>query len=437
MSAIDEILGLDGIDADPAPLGKTESNSSMLAHAARKATGSVTKLHKGFVHAASNTGTALKKGGGAAGSAVGKTFKAPIVKADALASYLRVSVQQSEKPDQLASAGSAAAEINPEQHAWESFSTWLQKTHLKGLTLPHDLPINDDTPPVPAWGPEDSGKLKRVSVLKRFNSRKLPHLLELENDEGLVTRLIFKQDDDISMDVSVMNLFQLCNEIWQRRGLPGYLRTYKVIACPDLTGFGEIVPGETMLGSSTESMAGMLGEDKDSWHRLMCTLVGVVVSTAIFDITDRHHNNVLFTPDCELALIDLSASLGKVAPMDKALRMNPVYMPQRIIALREIYNARMEKMGYDPDKDMRRWQDVEEAALAHYFAIYNDLNMEKVLSAINYKMLKPHIFHQLLHERKSKKQVSEGMRNTIVNAMDENDTINALVAGITRVIPMN
>jgi hypothetical protein len=53
--------------------------------------------------------------------------------------------------------------------------------------------------------------------------------------------------------------------------------------------------------------------------------------------TDRHHNNVLFTPDGELALIDLSASLGKEAPMDKALRINPIYIPERLKNIREQY----------------------------------------------------------------------------------------------------
>lgn len=29
-------------------------------------------------------------------------------------------------------------------------------------------------------------------------------------------------------------------------------------------------------------------------------------------------------------------------------------------------------MDQDPDKDLRRWQDVEEAAITHYYAIFND-----------------------------------------------------------------
>jgi hypothetical protein len=32
----------------------------------------------------------------------------------------------------------------------------------------------------------------------------------------------------------------------------------------------------------------------------------------------------------------------------------------------------LEKWGVDPDKDLQRWSDLEEAIMMHYFAIYND-----------------------------------------------------------------
>ncbi|KNC69394.1 hypothetical protein SARC_18096, partial [Sphaeroforma arctica JP610] len=50
-------------------------------------------------------------------------------------------------------------------------------------------------------------------------------------------------DDDISMDVVLVNLFRECNKIWAEAKLGFELYTYKVVACPDKTGFGEIVPG--------------------------------------------------------------------------------------------------------------------------------------------------------------------------------------------------
>jgi hypothetical protein len=49
--------------------------------------------------------------------------------------------------------------------------------------------IDESKPPsAPAWGVDGCTTLKRVSVLKRFNSRKLPHLLELENTEGQILK---------------------------------------------------------------------------------------------------------------------------------------------------------------------------------------------------------------------------------------------------------
>ena len=59
----------------------------------------------------------------------------------------------------------------------------------------------------------------------------------------------------------------------------------QVVACRDLTGFGEIVPGSTMLATKTEDMAAALGDDREKWMRYINTLVGVIVTTAIFDIT--------------------------------------------------------------------------------------------------------------------------------------------------------
>lgn len=37
-----------------------------------------------------------------------------------------------------------------------------------------------------------------------------------------------------------------------------------------------------------------------------------------------------------------------------------------------VNQAMLEKWGEDPDRDLRRWSDLEEAIMMHYFAIYND-----------------------------------------------------------------
>jgi hypothetical protein len=58
----------------------------------------------------------------------------------------------------------------------------------------------------------------------------------------------------------------------------------QVVACPDLTGFGEIVPGDTMLHTTTEAMIAVLGDEKPAYLKILHSIIGVIVATAIFDM---------------------------------------------------------------------------------------------------------------------------------------------------------
>eukprot|EP01134_Creolimax_fragrantissima_P006682 CFRG6682T1 len=319
------------------------------------------------------------------------------------------------------------------QDEWNALSIWLQKTNLKKLTLPHTLDLAQ-CPNVHAWGDDKVTKFKSIVVKKRFNSRKLPHLVEMVNEGGDVQLYIYKQDDDITMDVVVMNLFKSCNKVWEDSHLPIRLYTYKIVACPDNTGFGEIVPGDTMLNFHAKDFDSALGTDKHAWARFMSSVASVAVATAIFDISDRHHNNTLFTSDGSMCLIDLSASLGHRAPLDQSMSINPVYLPQRVLALREYSNVLAENVW---KRKVTEFEDFEEIAVRAYYPIYNSREIRELLMSSGYKMLKPHKFVAFLHSRKNTRQTKEKMRNDIVKAMDSNDNFNKFVAGITSVMPIN
>ncbi|KNC79923.1 hypothetical protein SARC_07703 [Sphaeroforma arctica JP610] len=325
----------------------------------------------------------------------------------------------------------------PDEHQeeWNAFSTFLQRTDLKKLSLPHELDVTG-CPDVHAWGAEKSAKVACITIKKRFNSRKLPHMIEMMNDDGDTQQYIFKQDDDITMDVVVVNLFKACNEVWSsdRVKLPIRLKTYKVVACPDKTGFGEIVPGDTMLNFHAKDFDKALGIDKHAWARFTSSVAGVAVATACFDISDRHHNNTLFTPDGEMCLIDLSASLGHKAPLDKGMVINPVYLPNRLLALREYSNILAQT---EWNRKMTEFEDFEEIAVRAYYPIYNSPAIKGMLANSGFNMLKPHKFVAYLHARKNDSQTKEKMRNDIVKAMDNSDGFNKFVAGITSIMPIN
>ncbi|KNC73213.1 hypothetical protein SARC_14229, partial [Sphaeroforma arctica JP610] len=74
-------------------------------------------------------------------------------------------------------------DLDSNQKEWNALSHWLQKQDLVKLELPADLDI-ERCPATSVWGDGESRTFARMTVVKRFNSRKLPHLLEMENSDG-------------------------------------------------------------------------------------------------------------------------------------------------------------------------------------------------------------------------------------------------------------
>eukprot|EP00121_Abeoforma_whisleri_P007699 Awhi_evm1s7036 len=317
---------------------------------------------------------------------------------------------------------------------WEELSKWLQS--LKFRSIP-ELPKTFEVPEnsnfqCPGFA-DKNHKMASVVCERRFNSRKVPHMVTLVNVDGDTKRYIYKQDDDISMDVAVMTLLKKSNMIWQNEGLKTFTRTYDIVSCPDLTGFGEIVPGETMLNLKSENIVANLAGDEQKWENFYNSLVAVVVTTAAFDITDRHHNNVIFAPDGDIALIDLSASLGNAAPLDSTFKINPIYYPARIRKVHNIYMKKCVELGLPP----KSWNTFAADASRAYFAIHNDSDMTKITEGCGYDFLQPWKFMYYLSKRQNDEQGREHARNLIVNKMDNSTAFNNFVAGITTILPIN
>eukprot|EP00123_Amoebidium_parasiticum_P013989 comp22265_c0_seq1/m.32924 comp22265_c0_seq1/g.32924 ORF comp22265_c0_seq1/g.32924 comp22265_c0_seq1/m.32924 type:complete len:573 (-) comp22265_c0_seq1:391-2109(-) len=346
-------------------------------------------------------------------------------------------------------------EETPTQKQWNDLSKYLQTLNLRNIKLlPHVIEPPSGTF-CPALGEGKEADVVRIDVLKRFNSRKLPHLLVFTNIDGKEAKFIYKQDDDISMDVAVVRLFEYSNEAWRQEGLNTRIRTYNVVACPDNTGFVEVVPGKTMLSYHAKEVDELLGCDCRKWAAFYYSMLAVMVVTCAFDITDRHHNNVMLAPEGDIVLIDLSASLGKKAPLDKGLMINPIYFPDRFKKVGDMLRTKRSEAGVcaqsedfvecgcsKAEKLMdlmpgSRWSDLEAAAMKSYYALYNNRDLGALLKEAGYKMPKAMRFLTLLNERKHRPQIKEGLRNDIVGTMDRNETVNKMVASLSSALSLN
>eukprot|EP00121_Abeoforma_whisleri_P009277 Awhi_evm1s8528 len=70
----------------------------------------------------------------------------------------------------------------------------------------------------------------------------------------------------------------------------------------------------------------------------------------------------MWTPDCEIALIDLSASLGLKTSVDSTLKINPIYFPKRAQAMLSHFNLLNREIWhlYEYERDIH---DLEEAVI--------------------------------------------------------------------------
>lgn len=325
------------------------------------------------------------------------------------------------------------------QKQWNQLSEFLQKENLRSIKsgqFPKTIQLPSESFTLPIF--EKSDKLTSIIVEKRFSSRKLPHLLTLCNDNDEKIQYIFKEDDDISMDVAVMELLSLTNQIWESRKCPAKLQTYNVVSTINNTGFCECIAGQTMLVADNDVMLKQLGKDPEQWEQFYYSIIGIMVATTAFDITDRHDANAMFTPSGDIALIDLSASLGKKAPLDLVLGMNPIYFPLRI---KDIHRKYKELSGEEPiSKKLgwKFWDEVEEDAVVSYFALYNNYSLRNVLKECNYSMPKPLNFMKKLDERRHNNvQRKEKIRNDIVQSMEDSDAVSKFVSTVCHILPGN
>jgi adenosyl cobinamide kinase/adenosyl cobinamide phosphate guanylyltransferase len=325
------------------------------------------------------------------------------------------------------------------QEQWNALAAYLEQQKLKNLKsadFPVTIDVTEQTLTLPIF--EGSEKLKQVIVQKRFSSRKLPHLLTLVNETDEKVLYIFKEDDDISMDVAVMELLTLANEVWESRKCPAHLQTYNVVSTPNNTGFCECIDGETMLVSDNDTMLKQLGRDPEQWENFYYSMIGVIVATAAFDITDRHDNNALFSPHGDIALIDLSASLGQKAPMDLVLMMNPIYFPVRFKQLHRDYRRLSGDEPISRKLGWKFWDEVEEDAMVSYYSLYNNYSLRNVLKECHYSMPPPINFLKKLNERKHKNaQRKEKLRNGIVQNMEDSDKVSKFVSTVCHILPGN
>jgi len=140
-------------------------------------------------------------------------------------------------------------------------------------------------------------KVKEVSVIKIFDSKAKPILLEFLYTDGQIRTAICKKGDDLRQDYYIQSLCNAFNELWAIQLLKNtstkspFLYTYKCLPLFDKFGLIECVSNTTPAWFFPWEQIKILKTDqKDYFIR---TLAGSCLASFVLGIRDRHEDNML------------------------------------------------------------------------------------------------------------------------------------------------
>jgi hypothetical protein len=140
-------------------------------------------------------------------------------------------------------------------------------------------------------------KVKEVSVVKIFDSKAKPILLEFFYQDGETRTVICKKGDDLRQDYYIQSLCNAFNELWNVHFLknsttkPPFLYTYKCLPLFDKFGLIECVENTTPAWFFPWDQIKTLKSDQKEFF--IRTLAGSCLASFVLGIRDRHEDNML------------------------------------------------------------------------------------------------------------------------------------------------
>ncbi|GMI19695.1 hypothetical protein TrRE_jg9768 [Triparma retinervis] len=137
--------------------------------------------------------------------------------------------------------------------------------------------------------------------------------------------LIVKANDDVRQETFVMQIIQLCGEIWKLEGVNLTVKPYGIIGTGGSTGAIECVPNaisidalkqqrkETNKDPSLLSWFSSLEQPEKKKENFVSSLAAYAIISHLLLIKDRHNGNILLDFDGNIVHIDFGFILG-IAP---------------------------------------------------------------------------------------------------------------------------
>eukprot|EP01124_Arcella_intermedia_P014706 TRINITY_DN2126_c0_g1_i1.p1 TRINITY_DN2126_c0_g1~~TRINITY_DN2126_c0_g1_i1.p1 ORF type:complete len:278 (-),score=75.81 TRINITY_DN2126_c0_g1_i1:358-1191(-) len=147
--------------------------------------------------------------------------------------------------------------------------------------------------------------ISQVKVLRTFSSQAKPSLLELTYDILPPKHLIYKNGDNLTLDLMVQTMFYLFNKLWASSSAfaedTPFIYQYLVLPTGKDQGVVEFVRESTSVEKFNwqRKVIGWVFNSEEI-GRLICSAAGGFVGSFVLGIRDRHRDNMMVKEDGNL-----------------------------------------------------------------------------------------------------------------------------------------
>jgi hypothetical protein len=228
--------------------------------------------------------------------------------------------------------------------------------------------------------------IMNILVIKAYESKARPLLLEFTFRDGEKSSVILKKGDDIRNDWYVQTMFEIFNHLWRNSYLssnPPVIYTYKCIPIYPMFGCIECVTNVKSVQDFDYEKISQLEQDQK--NILLSSLAGSCLASYVLGIRDRHQDNMLIKDDHIFFHIDFG-HLWNRGPIIDAPRIS---IPMRFKAKLAAEWPRLEQLCLEGFKVLFQHGDLIKTLCATLFksTTENSMIIEQFVRGRNSLML--------------------------------------------------
>ncbi|UJR14087.1 hypothetical protein I4U23_001083 [Adineta vaga] len=258
---------------------------------------------------------------------------------------------------------------------------------LKQIPVPFMLPTSPDF------------VVKEVRDGSFIPSKGKPLKFTVVSEDNQTKTCIYKHGDELLQDALCVSTMKEINSIFEEENIDAEVVFYEVLPVDKTEGLIECVENahsfreftmadENNISKSSDALKQFVEQSPERRKNLVRTFLGFVISGIVFDLADRHDDNIMITDDGKILHIDFGCAFGQKTKLERLLGLfmdipSSPFSEDVFIAI----------IGREDDSEMitKLWQTIKDRMWVCFNAIRMHINRFKPVGEDNYEHFYEHL----------------------------------------------